>query len=98
MAFLRSLSTKEMAEYVVRHFEWDRHGVAFPLSPLLKDFQALCPSYELAIAEEATECFKLRELPQVIFYAMLLNYAEGSCMVERSKHWSQPYRASLEYL
>ncbi|KAJ8431150.1 hypothetical protein Cgig2_026747 [Carnegiea gigantea] len=46
MAFLRSLSTKEMPEHVVRHFEWDHRGIAFPLSPLLKDFQALCPSRE----------------------------------------------------
>ena len=87
-----------MAGYVVRHFEWDQRRVAFPSSPLPKDFQALCPSYELAVAEETAEHFELLERPQVIFYAMLLNYAEGSCMVERSKHWSQPYRASLEYL
>ncbi|KAJ8437666.1 hypothetical protein Cgig2_028604 [Carnegiea gigantea] len=76
MAFPCSLNTKEMAEYVVRHFEWDRRGVAFPLSPLSKDFQALCPSYELVVAEEAAEHFELLELPQVIFYAMLLNKAE----------------------
>jgi len=76
MAFPRSLSTKEMIEYVVRHFTWDQRGVAFPPSPLPKDFQALCPSYELAVAEEAAEDYELLELPQVIFYAMLLNEAE----------------------
>ncbi|KAJ8442131.1 LOW QUALITY PROTEIN: hypothetical protein Cgig2_011321 [Carnegiea gigantea] len=76
MAFSRSLSTKEMAKYVVRHFEWDRHGMAFPPSPLPKDFQALCPSYELVVEEEAAEDYELPDLSQVIFYAMLLNEAE----------------------
>ncbi|KAJ8452431.1 hypothetical protein Cgig2_000020 [Carnegiea gigantea] len=69
MAFPHSLNTKKMAEYVVRHFACDRRGIAFPLSPLPKDFLALCPSYELAVAEEAAEDY-------VIFYAMLLNEAE----------------------
>jgi len=76
MTFPRSLSTKEMAEYVVRHFAWDRRGAAFPQSPLPKDLQALCPSYELGVAEEAAEDYELPELPQVIFYAMFLNEAE----------------------
>ncbi|KAJ8439689.1 hypothetical protein Cgig2_010186 [Carnegiea gigantea] len=44
-----------MGEYVIRHFEWDRRGVVFLPSPLPKDFQALCPSFELAVAEEAAK-------------------------------------------
>jgi len=76
MAFPCFLTTKEMVEYVVCHFKWDRHGVSFPPLPLPKDFQALCPSYELAVAKEAAEHFELPELPQVIFYVMLLNEAE----------------------
>ncbi|KAJ8441484.1 hypothetical protein Cgig2_011161 [Carnegiea gigantea] len=69
-------SLREMAKYIAYYFEWDWRGVAFPPSPLPKDFQALCSSYELAMAEEATRRFKLPELPQLIFYAMLLNEAE----------------------
>ncbi|KAJ8445062.1 hypothetical protein Cgig2_022582 [Carnegiea gigantea] len=72
-----------MTEYVVRHFEWDRRGVAFPPSPLPKDFQVVCPSYELVVAEEAAEHFKLPELPQVIFYAMLLKEAERLGVLHR---------------
>ncbi|KAJ8426858.1 hypothetical protein Cgig2_006533 [Carnegiea gigantea] len=53
-----------MAEYVICYFPWDRHGVPFPLSPLPKAFQALCPSYELAGAEEATEDYEIPEFPQ----------------------------------
>ncbi|KAJ8444374.1 hypothetical protein Cgig2_019932 [Carnegiea gigantea] len=64
MAFPRPLSTKEMVEYVVRHFEWDQRGVVFPSSPLPKDFQALCPTYELVVAKEAVEHFELPELPR----------------------------------
>ena len=62
MAFSCSLDTKAMAEYVTRHFAWDRRGVAFPPSPLPKDFQALCPSFELAVAKEATEYYELLKL------------------------------------
>ncbi|KAJ8430629.1 LOW QUALITY PROTEIN: hypothetical protein Cgig2_008309 [Carnegiea gigantea] len=76
MAFPRSLDTKAMGEYVTRHFAWDRRGVAFPQSPLPKDFQALCQSFELAVAEEAVEYYEFPELPQVIFYVMPLNEAK----------------------
>ncbi|KAJ8420761.1 hypothetical protein Cgig2_030937 [Carnegiea gigantea] len=75
VAFPRFLSTREMVEYVVYHFEWYRLGVAFPKSPLPKDFQTLYPSYELTMAEEVVGRFELLELPQVIFYAMLMNKA-----------------------
>ncbi|KAJ8425845.1 hypothetical protein Cgig2_033940 [Carnegiea gigantea] len=54
MAFRHSLSTRDMAEYVTYHFKCDRRRVAFPPLPLPNDFQALCRSYELAVAEEAT--------------------------------------------
>ncbi|KAJ8420553.1 hypothetical protein Cgig2_014916 [Carnegiea gigantea] len=92
MTFSRSLSTKEMAKYVVCHFVWDWRGVAFPPLPLPKDFQALCPSYELAVAKEAAKDYELPELPQVIFYVGLLNEAErlGSCTGERFECWSRP--------
>ena len=53
-----------MAEYVIRYFTWDRNGVPFPLSPLPKNFQALCLSYELAGAEEATEDYEIPVLPR----------------------------------
>ncbi|KAJ8446987.1 hypothetical protein Cgig2_006615 [Carnegiea gigantea] len=49
------LSTSEMAQYVICNFECDRRGVAFPPSPLLDDFLALCPRYDLAMAEEAAQ-------------------------------------------
>jgi len=65
-----------MAEYVILQFTWDRCGVAFPPSPLPKDYQALYPSYELVMAEEASEDYETLELAQVIFYSMLLNEAE----------------------
>ncbi|KAJ8452571.1 hypothetical protein Cgig2_004907 [Carnegiea gigantea] len=65
-----------MSEFVVRHFQWDRWGEAFPPSPFPKDFQSLCPDFELAMAEQAAAYYELLELPQAIFYAMLLNEAE----------------------
>ena len=36
--FPYSLDTKAMGEYVIRHFTWDCCGIAFPPSPLPKDF------------------------------------------------------------
>jgi len=82
MAFPRSLDTEVMVEYVTHHFAWDRCGVAFPPLPFPKYFQALCPSFELAVAKEAVEYYELPELPQVIFYAMLLNEAERLGVVQ----------------
>ncbi|KAJ8440417.1 hypothetical protein Cgig2_017650 [Carnegiea gigantea] len=76
MAFPHSLSISEMAKYVAYYFEWDRRRVAFPPLPLPNHFQALCLSYDLVVAEEAAQRFELSELPQVIFYAILLNEAE----------------------
>ncbi|KAJ8435870.1 hypothetical protein Cgig2_028578 [Carnegiea gigantea] len=76
MAFPRSRSTSEMVQYVIRNFKWDRREVAFLPLPLPNDFQAMCQSYDLAITEGATRCFELPELPQVIFYAILLSEAE----------------------
>ncbi|KAJ8442188.1 hypothetical protein Cgig2_005128 [Carnegiea gigantea] len=76
MAFPRFLNTKAMGEFVTCHFSWDRRGKAFPPSPLPKDFQTLYPGFELAVAEQAAEYYGLPELPQVIFYAMLINEAE----------------------
>ncbi|KAJ8422873.1 hypothetical protein Cgig2_013746 [Carnegiea gigantea] len=67
MAFPRSLSTGEMDEYVTYHFERDWCRVAFPPSSLPKDFQALYPSYELTVAEEAARRFELPELPKNTF-------------------------------
>jgi len=83
MAFPCFLSTWEMVEYVAYHFEWNRRGVAFSSSPLPKAFQALCPSYELAVAEETARRFELPELPWVIFYAMLLNETERLGVLHR---------------
>ncbi|KAJ8421645.1 hypothetical protein Cgig2_019218 [Carnegiea gigantea] len=76
MAFPHSLDRKTMSEYVTHHFAWDRRGIAFPPSPLPKDFQTLCPGFELAMAEQAAEYYELSELPQLIFYAMLLSEVE----------------------
>ncbi|KAJ8429238.1 hypothetical protein Cgig2_026274 [Carnegiea gigantea] len=76
MAFSRSLDTKAMSEFVVRRFQWDRWGKAFPLSPFPKDFRSLCLDFDFATAEQAAAQHEHPELPQVIFYARLLNEAE----------------------
>ncbi|KAJ8420506.1 hypothetical protein Cgig2_015270 [Carnegiea gigantea] len=81
MAFLRSLDTKAMGEYATRHFAWDRRG-------------GLCLSFELAVAEGAVEYYELPDLPQLIFYAMLLSEAErlGD---EHFGLWSRPSLSSV---
>ncbi|KAJ8437037.1 hypothetical protein Cgig2_025884 [Carnegiea gigantea] len=76
MAFPRSLDTKAMCEVTIRRFQWDRRGEVFPSSPFPKDFRSLCPDFDLATAEQAAAHYELPELPQAIFYAILLNEAE----------------------
>ncbi|KAJ8444450.1 hypothetical protein Cgig2_005972 [Carnegiea gigantea] len=88
MAFPRSLDTKAMGEFVTRHFSWDRRGIAFPPSPLPKDFQTICPGFELV-----AEYYELPELLQVIFYTMLLNEAER--LGVRFDRWGQPLLSSV---
>ncbi|KAJ8450717.1 LOW QUALITY PROTEIN: hypothetical protein Cgig2_021189 [Carnegiea gigantea] len=51
-------------------------GVAFPPSPLPKDFQSLCPDFDLATAEQAAAYYELRELSEAIFYVILPNEAK----------------------
>ena len=46
------LMTDEMALYVLGNFEWHRREVEFPPLPLLSDYEDLCPSFDLAVAEE----------------------------------------------
>ncbi|KAJ8428979.1 hypothetical protein Cgig2_009787 [Carnegiea gigantea] len=48
------------------------------------------------MAKEAAEYYELSELPQAIFYAILLNEVEGlgSCKNERFGPWSQPSLSS----
>ncbi|KAJ8435553.1 LOW QUALITY PROTEIN: hypothetical protein Cgig2_015408 [Carnegiea gigantea] len=61
-------------------------GLPFPSCP--KDFQTLCPGFELAVAEEAAKYCELLELPQVIFYAMLLNEVERLGVLQGQALWS----------
>jgi len=76
MAFLRSLDTKAMSVFIIRCFSWDGRGKAFPPSPLPRDFRSLCPDFDFAAAEQAAKHYKLPELLQAIFYAMLLSEAK----------------------
>ena len=72
MAFPRALDTKGMSEFVVRRFVWDQRGKAFPPLPLPKDFQTLCPDFNMVVAEQAVEDYGLPEITHAIFYVMLL--------------------------
>ena len=82
MAFPRSLNAREITEYIAYYFEWDLLGVAFPSLPLPNDFQALCPSYELAVADDAARHFELPELPKSSSTRCFLMKRRGwgSCM------------------
>ena len=64
-----------MALYVLENFNWDLRGAVFPSLPFPEDYQHLCPYFHLVAAEEATRDFLRVEIPQVIFYTMVLNNA-----------------------
>ncbi|KAJ8434070.1 hypothetical protein Cgig2_007585 [Carnegiea gigantea] len=72
-----------MGEFVLHHFSWDRRGKAFPSSPLPKNFRTLCSDFELVVAKQVAKNYGLPELPQVIFYAMLLYEAERPGVLDR---------------
>ncbi|KAJ8436709.1 hypothetical protein Cgig2_027380 [Carnegiea gigantea] len=64
---------QEIADHVRGSFIWRFRRVVRPSSPLLEDFQELCPHFLLPEAERATLDFKLLEMIQATFYAMLMN-------------------------
>ncbi|KAJ8429347.1 hypothetical protein Cgig2_008794 [Carnegiea gigantea] len=88
MAFPRFLDTEAMSEFVICHFQWNRRGKAFPPSPFPKDFRSLCPDFDLTTTEQAAAQYELPEVPQVIFYAMLLNEAEKLGVLHGPRVWS----------
>ncbi|KAJ8436130.1 hypothetical protein Cgig2_001157 [Carnegiea gigantea] len=64
-----------MALYVLGSFEWHRREVVFSLRHLPYDYEELCPSFDLVMAEEYAQDYEAPELPQVVFMVMLLNDA-----------------------
>ena len=52
MGFPCSLTTDEMAHYVLGNFERYHRKVVFPPHPLLFDYEGLCLDLVLAVAEE----------------------------------------------
>jgi len=75
MGFPRSFMTDEMALYILGNFEWYRREVAFPPLQLPPDYKELCLDFVLVEAEEYTQNYEVPELPQVVFFIMLLNGA-----------------------
>jgi len=65
----------EMALYVLENFDWYRRETTFSPLPLLYDYKDLCLDFDLATTEETIWDFYLPEIPQVVFFAMVLNDA-----------------------
>ena len=72
MGFPRSLTTDEIALYVMDNFEWYRREVVFPPGPLPYYYKELCPDFDLAVAEEYAQDYEVPELTQMVFMEMLL--------------------------
>ncbi|KAJ8433817.1 hypothetical protein Cgig2_017887 [Carnegiea gigantea] len=73
MDFPRSLTTDEIALYVLGNFEWYRRKVAFAPRLLPTNYEELCPGFVLAEALKHARDDEVPELPQVVFLAILLN-------------------------
>jgi len=86
-----------MSEFVIRRFLWVQQGKASAPSPFPKDFRPLCSDFDLAAVEHAAAYYELPELPQAIFYAMLLNETEklGVAWANASVAGGGPYSAAL---
>ncbi|KAJ8424430.1 hypothetical protein Cgig2_010659 [Carnegiea gigantea] len=53
-----------MGEFVTRPFSQDRRGIALSLPPLPKDFQTLCPGFELAWLYKLPSTMSFRNYPR----------------------------------
>ena len=50
-------------------------GATRPPEPLPKNYHDLCPDFDLTVAEEAARNFRIPEMVQAVFYAMVVNEA-----------------------
>ncbi|KAJ8419891.1 hypothetical protein Cgig2_017701 [Carnegiea gigantea] len=75
VAFPLIYNMRKMANYVRESFIWRWRSASCPPHPLTEDFHVLCPRFSLSEAEGAAADFKLSEIVQATFYAMLLNEA-----------------------
>ncbi|KAJ8435881.1 LOW QUALITY PROTEIN: hypothetical protein Cgig2_008421 [Carnegiea gigantea] len=78
MGFPCSLTTDEMALYVLGNFEWYRREVVFPPRPLPYDYEELCWDFELAIAKNAPKTSRSPSCPS---NAIMLGVLRGWMML-----------------
>ncbi|KAJ8434327.1 hypothetical protein Cgig2_010944 [Carnegiea gigantea] len=64
MGFPCSLTTDEMAHYVLGNFEWYHREVVFPPRPLPFNYEELYPNLILVVAEEYAQDYEVPELLQ----------------------------------
>ncbi|KAJ8442138.1 hypothetical protein Cgig2_011328 [Carnegiea gigantea] len=71
MVFPDFLSTEQAANHIRETFK----GVTRPPRLLPKNYQDLCPYFDLAVVEEVARDFCILEMIQAVFYAMVVNEA-----------------------
>ena len=96
MVFSNFLSTEQAAVYVRETFKWHLTGAECPPRSLPENYRDLCPYFDLDEAEEAVRGFRIPEMTQAIFYAMVLSKALelGVVSGDLAKH----LKSSLECL
>ncbi|KAJ8435117.1 hypothetical protein Cgig2_020760 [Carnegiea gigantea] len=75
MVFSDFLSTEQAADYIRETSKWHLRGVVRPPRPLPANYHKLRPYFDLVVVEEAARDFRILEMIQAIFYAMVVNEA-----------------------
>ena len=75
MVFPNFVSAEQAVDYVRETFKWHLRGAARSPRPLPENYHKLCPHFNLLVAEEAAQDFRIPEMIQAVFYAMVVNKA-----------------------
>ncbi|KAJ8421328.1 hypothetical protein Cgig2_012820 [Carnegiea gigantea] len=75
MVFLYFYSTEQIADHIRETFKWHLRGPTCPLWPLSDNYHDFCSDLDLVVAAKAAGDFRILEMVQAIFYAMVVNEA-----------------------
>ncbi|KAJ8427591.1 hypothetical protein Cgig2_032779 [Carnegiea gigantea] len=73
MVFPDFLSTEQAPDYVRATFRWHLRQISRPSRSFPENYCSLCPYFDLDMVEESTRDFRIPNMTQAVFYAIVLN-------------------------
>ncbi|KAJ8421108.1 LOW QUALITY PROTEIN: hypothetical protein Cgig2_009237 [Carnegiea gigantea] len=64
---------ESLSFFIMETFKWHVRGTERPPESLPENYNDLCLYFDLSMAEEATQDFRIPEMTQVVFYAIVVS-------------------------